>query len=96
MEKIDRKFRFVAVNPCNGRVYTEDNAVVFCAKDAALVSTLESYHENCEALGCADEHLESIRLLIERVREFQVTIEIRVPDTNTDCEVDRCIGGKGL
>lgn len=32
---IDRKFRILAVNPCKkGVVYTEDDGVFFCAKDA--------------------------------------------------------------
>jgi len=100
MEKIDRKFHFVATNPCKGDVYTEENAIIFCAKDAALVPTLETYYHECKALGCRKEHLESIDLLIERVRRFQAIGKdkkhFHVPDTDTDCEIDRCIGGKGL
>jgi hypothetical protein len=96
MEKIDRKFRFVATNLCNGKVYTEDNAIVFCAKDRALVAALVAYGDECEKLGCGKEHLESIDLLIDRVTAYQITVEQHIPDTETDCEIDRCIGGKGL
>ncbi len=90
---IDRKFKFVAVNPCNKKVYTEENAVVFCAKDKALLSTLEMYYHECACLGCGSSHLESIDLLIGRVKSFQEKKEVRIPDTETDCEIDRCIGG---
>jgi len=90
---IDRKFKFVATNPCNGKVYTENNAVVFCAKDKALVPALRAYIGACVALGCGPEHIESLDLLMERIREFQKNIESRVPDTAGDCEIDRCIGG---
>jgi len=94
---IDRKFKFVAVNPCNQKVYTEENAIIFCAKDAALLPTLETYYHECKALHCGSEHLESINLLIERVKGFQAIgndeNRFHVPDTETDCEIDRCIGG---
>ncbi|MCK5019397.1 MAG: hypothetical protein KAS32_20230 [Candidatus Peribacteraceae bacterium] len=92
MDVIDRKFKFVGVNPCKGKVYTEDNAMIFCAKDAALLPTLETYYYECKKLGCGKEHLESIDLLIARVTVFQGN-ERRTPDTETDCEIDRCIGG---
>lgn len=90
---IDRKFKILAVNPCNGKIYTEENAMLFCAKDLALIETLHGYREKCKDIGCGDEHLESISLLMERVSEFQQT-DSKIPDTDTDCEIDRCIGGK--
>jgi len=90
---IDRKFKFVAVNPCNQKVYTEENAVVFCAKDKALLPALYAYKRACEDLDCNKEHLESIHLLAQRVLNYQQTIESRVPDTNLPCEIDRCING---
>lgn len=91
---IDRKFKFVAVNPCNQKVYTEENAVVFCAKDTCLPGALEDYKVRCIFEKCNDAHIESIGLLIERVKEFQKNIEVKVPDTDLPCEIDRCIGGK--
>ena len=90
---IDRKFKFVATNPCKGNVYTEDNAIVFCAKDAAVPAMIEAYIKECEMLGCSAEHIESAFLLKKRVVAFQDNIERRIPDTETDCEIDRCIGG---
>jgi hypothetical protein len=90
--KIDRKFKFVAVNPCNQKVYTEENAIILCAKDRAVVPAMQAYLVACRDLGCGAEHLESVELLINRVKLFQA-VESRVPDTETDCEIDRCIGG---
>ncbi|MCP5006902.1 MAG: hypothetical protein GY941_23590 [Planctomycetes bacterium] len=91
---IDRKFKFVATNPCKDTVYTEENAIVFCAKDKALIPALRAYAGACVAIDCGEEHINSIDLLIDRVKDFQENIECRVPDTETDCEIDRCIGGK--
>ncbi|MCP4493266.1 MAG: hypothetical protein GY820_39080 [Gammaproteobacteria bacterium] len=92
---IDRKFKILAVNPCKlGSVYTEEDGVFFCAKDRALVPALMAYKNSCEFLGCGKEHIESIELLTERVLAYQINVECRIPDTETDCEIDRCISGK--
>ena len=91
---IDRKFKFVAVNPCNNHVYTEENAMIFCAKDAAVPNTLRAYYAECIKLGCNQEHIDSIKLLLDRVEAFQRDNESRIPDTVGDCEIDRCINGK--
>ncbi len=90
---IDRKFKFLAINPCNKKIYDEENAVVFVAKDKALIPTLMAYQEECKKLGCESEHIKSIGLLIERVANFQTT-ECDIPDTILKCEIDRCIDGK--
>jgi hypothetical protein len=90
---IDRKFKFTAVNPCNGKHYSEKDAIVFCAKDRALIPTLQAYYVECASLECGQDHLESIELLIGRVKTYQVAYGTKVPDTETDCEIDRCIGG---
>ena len=94
MKVIDRKFKFVATNPCKGSVYTEENAIIFLAKDKAVPGMLSFYQEICDGLGCGKEHLESIELLRGRVIDFQTMVECKVPDTDTPCEIDRCIGGK--
>ena len=88
---IDRKFKILAINPCKGNIYTEENALLLCAKDKAVVPALKAYHKACGELGCQQSHLRSIELLIERVEKFQTTVESRVPDTNLDCEIKRCI-----
>jgi hypothetical protein len=93
---IDRKFKFVAVNPVNGHVYTEENGIVFAAKDKALPGALRAYRNNCANLGCEEIHLTSLDLLIDRVEHFQLTVESRRPDTNLPGEIERCIYGRNL
>ena len=92
-EVIDRKFVFTAVNPVNGHFYTQDNAVVFCAKDRAFLPALESYLEACKKLDVKKGHLKSVELLIERVRKYQKEVEKHIPDT-IGKELDRCVKGK--
>lgn len=97
MNVIDRKFKILAVNPCKkGSVYTENDGVFFAAKDEALPAALIAYRKQCEHIGCGQEHLESIDLLLRRVLDFQAERGAKVPDTETDCEIDRCIGGVGV
>lgn len=94
---IDRKFRILAANPCKaGRVYTEREGLFFCAHDAAVPAMLVAYANECERLGANREHIESILLARDRVLEYQRTVNVKTPDTETDCEIDRCIGGIGL
>jgi hypothetical protein len=93
MEVIDRKFRIYAVNPCNGKEYTENNSLLLCAKDRAVPAALEAYREACVMLGANPEHIKSVRLLIGRVEKYQAEVESRVPDTIGECELTRCIDG---
>lgn len=91
---IDRKFRILAVNPCKiGRVYTEKDGIFFCAHDAAVPAMLVTYVEECKRLGAEPNQIESAELLRKRVIGRQNTGDVKVPDTETDCEIDRCIGG---
>lgn len=91
---IDRKFKFVATNPCKGNVFTEENAIVFCAHDKAVPHMLISYRKRCIQLGCDSSHITSIELLHSRVCKYQDEIESKIPDTETPCEIQRCIEGK--
>lgn len=90
---IDRKFKFVAVNPINGNVYTEENALILCAKDAATPAALRAYYNECLTIGANEDHLKSITLLMVRVDRFQQEHGARVPDT-IGKELERCIEGK--
>ena len=91
---VDRKFKILAVNPCNGNIYTEENSVLFTAKDSGLLPVLQRYLEFCESAGCDSNHIESVELLMGRIRDFQRENGAKIGDTNTPCEIDRCIGGK--
>jgi hypothetical protein len=92
---IDRKFKILAVNPVNGKIYTEKNSILLCAKDKAVPEALHAYMAECDRIGANPEHIESVSLLIERVEKFQAEIESRVPDTVGD-EIPRCIHGVGV
>ena len=93
---IDRKFNIDAVNPCNGNKYTEEDSILLCAKDRGVVWALRAYWLACFFLKCHKEHLQSISLLIDRVKWFQKHLGSRKPDTHLDCEIERCIEGKNL
>ena len=93
METIDRKFEITAKNPCSGKIYTEKEGIFFCAHDEAVPAMLRSYRDECILLECGEGHIESITLLIIRVEKYQLKVKHKVPDTETDCELDRCIGG---
>ena len=89
---IDRKFVFTAVNPCNGKHYTQENAMVLCAKDVAVLPALKAYRDECERIKCGPEYIHSVNMLIARVQVFQNTEGARIPDTDTQCDIDRYIG----
>jgi len=93
MENIDRKFTINAKNPINGNRYTEYNSLLLCAKDRAVPVALKAYKAECVRLGCNQEHIESVELLIGRVEQFQSEVESKIPDT-VGKEIDRCIHGK--
>lgn len=96
---IDRKFRIMAVNPCKmHRVYDEHNSILFCAHDKALPAAINAYINECTILGCNPEHIESMEMALERVMKFQEDHPelAKVPDTDTQCEIDRCVGGVGV
>jgi hypothetical protein len=90
-EIIDRKFLFLAINPFNRHMYTEKNAMVFCAKDKALPATLNFYREECKRIGAGEDHILSVGLLLDRVMEYQHLVESRVPDT-IGVEAEYCLG----
>lgn len=92
---IDRKFKILAVNPVNGKIYTEENALLLCAKDKAVPAALKAYREECIRIGANPMHVESVGLLLRRVEQFQAENESRVTDTVGD-EIPRCLDGIGL
>ena len=93
---IDRKFVTLSINPVTGKIYTEKNSILFTAKDKALPATLEFYLKECERIGCEPVQIESIQLLIDRVKGFQQANESHIPDIVTVAEAERCIQGIGI
>jgi len=89
---IDRKFQFMAVNPVNKKIYTDQDAIVFCAKDVCVPPMIEAYIKAATLAGANLEHIDSMQALLGRVRKYQDEIEAKVPDTVGD-EIDRCLHG---
>ena len=93
---IDWKFIIFAVNPANGKVYTEENSLLLCAKDAAVPDALETYGASSDRRGSNPEHVVSAGLLRERVIDFQTRAGGgRVHDTLGE-ELPRCLRGEGV
>ena len=90
---IDRKYEFVACNPCNQHVITAKNGVVFNAHDEGLPTTLMTYYKECKRLGCDQYTLDSVLNLIGRVEKFQRKNGCKPADIDLPCEVDRCVRG---
>ena len=90
---IDRKFKILAVNPCSGSIHTEEDSILFTAKDKFLPKVLDFYQDQCKAGGADENHILSIQLLKNRVKDFQKEHDVRIPDTSGVCEIDRCIHG---
>lgn len=90
---IDRKYKILAINPVSGNIHTEDDAVLFTARDVYLVNVLDYYHDMCKRGGADKNHLESISLLIQRVADHQQEHGSHLPDTDLPGEIRRCIHG---
>ena len=90
---IDRKYKILAINPVSGGIHTEDDAILFLAKDEAILPMLDAYLEECELLGCEDTHIDGLMLLMQRVEIYQKKHGKKVPDTDRPGEIDRCIKG---
>jgi hypothetical protein len=93
---IDWKYKIQAVNPCSGNTHSEEDSILFLAKDKAVPAMLYAYLNKCEELGTNPAHIEAIELLIKRVEDYQRDIESKVPDTDLPCEIDRCTKGIGV
>lgn len=71
METVDRKFKIKATCVAHDHVYTEQDSILFLAKDPAVPPTLEFYRRECQRLGADERQIKCIDLLIERVKKFQ-------------------------
>lgn len=85
-ERIDRKFSIMAKCIEHDHVYDHNHAVLFLAKDKALVKTLAFYMEECRNLNATSTQLTGIALLIERVKRYQEANKdiVKVADIDAD------------
>lgn len=95
MRKIDRKFIILAVNPVNGKIYTDADGFFVCAKDVSAPDAVTGLITGSIDACSNHEHIESLRLLRGRILQFQEDMGGgRTPDTIGD-EIPRCIHGIG-
>lgn len=88
---IDRKFRFIAFRSGDPNVYSERNAILFCAKDRAVIWGLKAYRLYYKASDTVKRSfIEWIDRLIHNVELYQKNIESKIPDTNEE-ELKRCL-----
>ena len=81
-EPIDRKFIIAARCVEHGHAHTDNDSVLFLAKDKALPATLEFYRQECIRLGAKKEQMLGVELLIGRVKKWQDTFlqNVKVAD----------------
>lgn len=75
---IDRKYKVTAVSVNSGKTYTEKDVMVFKASDPALPATLKAYEETCREMGVSEAQQQGVRLLRERVEDYQRTYPKKV------------------
>jgi hypothetical protein len=93
---IDRKFKFLAVNPSNGKVYTENEGVVFLVKDNLFLPMLKEYHLLVCATsieGADSDEAKSILLMIERAYAWRQNHpdQLKLPDITGEIERQRLL-----
>ncbi len=77
---IDTKYKFIGFNPISGNVHTQDDAVMFLAKDRAFLLALPTYIEKLIVLGADERQIAGVRDMLVRVTEYQNNVASKVPD----------------
>jgi hypothetical protein len=71
MAMIDRKFKIKAISNKSGKIYTENNAILFLLKDKNLPAMLVRYKELCVQSGADERQILGLDLLYDRVMKWQ-------------------------
>ncbi len=84
MESIDRKFVITATSRVSGKMYSENNAVLFLAKDKAFLLALPTYLEKCKEVGAGPDQIKAVELMIQRVEQYQTNNPtlVKIPDVD--------------
>ncbi len=82
LAKLDAKFSGTIFKVKNGAIVTDDQYMVFLAKDDAFPETLEFYRSKCGQLGADDEHLAAVDRTIQRLKAWRDAnvLACKVPD----------------
>lgn len=81
---IDRKFKIHARSVASGNTHSEDDAVLFLAKDTAFLMTLPTYLDNCKKVGAGPDQIKAVELMIDRVKDYRAAHPhlVKVPDVD--------------
>jgi hypothetical protein len=98
MEKIDRKYIFRAISINSGKKYTQNNAIIFLAKDELLPSILDKYIELLITKNADERQIKGVELLKDRVLTWQRKYEKKVSLPNVQsgkeeknvCKPNKC------
>lgn len=80
--KLDAKFSGVIYKVKNGSIVTDDEYVVFLAKDTAFAHILPLYRDECIKLGADQEQIASVNRMITRLTDWRAANQhlVKVPD----------------
>ena len=78
MDKLDAKFYGIVRKVKDGSIVTDDEYMVFLAKDNAFAAILPLYRDKCVELGCDAEQIASINRGLDRLNAWR------------DANPDRC------
>lgn len=84
LEKLDAKFSGVIFKVKDGSIVTDDQYMVFLAKDNAFAEMLPMYRAKCVELGADPEQIAAIDRAIQRARRWRAINydKCKVPDAH--------------
>lgn len=82
LAKLDAKFSGVIFKVKDGSIVTDDQYMVFLAKDEAFFNTLKFYRDECIRLGADQEQIQSVNRGIDRLMTWRKENRdrLKVPD----------------
>jgi len=70
-QKLDAKFSGVIFKIKDGSIVSDDEYVVFLAKDTAFYETLPTYRRKCIELGADQEQIAAVDRMIARATDWR-------------------------
>ena len=82
LAKLDAKFSGVIFKVKDGTIVSDDQYMVFLAKDNAFLPTLKFYRDECARIGADKEQLAAVDRTIARVIDWRNAniLSCKVPD----------------
>lgn len=86
MTKLDAKFYGIIRKVKDDSIVSDDEYVVFLAKDNAFAITLQYYRDCCIRLGADQEQINAVERMIKRVEEWRHNNldKLKVPDAKNE------------